>query len=563
MSKLYWYRTIVFLCVFCAVQAIDLSAQTFKRLHSFDAIDGANPLPGLIQATDGNFYGTTSLGGDTTCNNGIGCGTVFKITPEGTLTKLHVFELSDGQSPNGLIQLTDGNFYATTTTGGPLGAGTVFQITPTGKLTTLLGFTANDGENPNGLIQATDGNLYGTTVGGGISAPGCLDYEGNHFCGTVFKITPAGLTTLHRFDATDGANPMAGLIQATDGNLYGTTNGGGISASGCFDSENQQTCGSVFKITSAGKLTTLHRFDATDGGNPVAGLIEANDGNLYGTTLSGGTYGSGTVFKITPGGVLTVLHNFGYYAGGAIPNGAFPNGLIQATDGNFYGTTNAGGAYDYGTVFRITPTGKLTTLLSFDATDGANPNGLIQAPDGNFYGTTANGGGSNDGTVFRLSAGLGPFVETQSTSGKVGATVVILGSNLKDVTSVTFNGTSARFKVVSSTEITTTVPSDATTGKVKVKMSSGTLSSNVAFRVTPTISGFSPPSGPVGTSIVISGESFTGATSVTFGGVNARFTVDSYNQITADVPVGAKTGKIGVTTPGGTATSAGTFTVIM
>ena len=195
--------------------------------------------------------------------------------------------------------------------------------------------------------------------------------------------------------------------------------------------------------------------------------------------------------------------------------------LIQATDGNFYGTTTNGGAYLYGTVFKITPEGKLTTLHNFGSTDGAFPNGLIQATDGNFYGKASEGGASGDGTVFRLSAGLGPFVETQSTSGKVGATVIILGSNLKDVISVTFNGTSAKFTVVSSTEITTTVPSDATTGKVKVKTPSGTLTSNVAFRVTPTISGFSPPSGPVGTSVVITGESLTGTTSVTFGGVKA------------------------------------------
>ena len=157
--------------------------------------------------------------------------------------------------------------------------------------------------------------------------------------------------------------------------------------------------------------------------------------------------------------------------------------------------------------------------------------------------------------------GLGPFVETLPTSGKVGAAVKILGNNLKGSTSVTFNGKAATFKV-SSTEITTTVPSGATTGKVKVTTPKGMLTSNVKFRVTPTISSFSPASGPVGTSVVITGESFTGATSVTFGGVKATsFTVDSHTQITATVPTGAKTGKIGVATPGGTATSTGTFTV--
>ena len=204
----------------------------------------------------------------------------------------------------------------------------------------------------------------------------------------------------------------------------------------------------------------------------------------------------------------------------------------------------------------------LSTLHSFDLTDGANPfGGLVQDTNGTFYGTTPVGGTSTDGTVFSLAVGLGPFVETLPTSGKVAAAVTILGTNLTGTTGVSFNGTAATFTVVSSSEITTTVPSGATTGKVQVTTPGGTLSS-VVFRVTPVILSFLPTSGPVGTLVTITGNSFTGATSVTFGGVKATsFTVNSYTQITATVPAGAKTGKIGVTTPGGTATSAGTFTV--
>jgi uncharacterized repeat protein (TIGR03803 family) len=282
--------------------------------------------------------------------------------------------------------------------------------------------------------------------------------------------------------------------------------------------------------------------------------------------------GCGTVFEITTEGKLTPLYSFCSQTGCA--DGASPNGgLVQATNGNFYGTTSQGGAnvvpacttfeeFGCGTVFEITPGPKLTTLLRFDYTDGRGPNGLIQATNGNFYGATGGGGAKGDGTVFSLSVGLGPFIETRLTAGKVGAPVTILGNNLTHATSVTFNGTAATFTVVSSTEIKTNVPVGATTGKVKVKTPGGTLISNVPFRVTPSIASFSPRHGPVGTSVTISGESLTQATSVTFGGVAAtNFTVNSDTQITAVVPQGAKSGRIGVTTPGGTATSAFIFFV--
>lgn len=321
--------------------------------------------------------------------------------------------------------------------------------------------------------------------------------------------------------------------------------------------------GTVLKITAGGKLSTLYSFCAqtgcTDGYAPEAGLVQATDGNFYGTTYRGGAYGYGTVFKITPGGTLTTLHSFDS-TDGANP---YLGGLVQATDGNFYGTTYFGGTNNDGTIFKITSGGTLTTLHSFPYTDGVLPIGrLLPATNGTFYGTTTYGGANGHGTVFSISVGLGPFVETLPTSGKVGTAVIILGNNLTGATHVTFNSTAATLTVVSSTEIKTTVPSGATTGFVKVTTPTRTLTNNVKFRVTATISSFSPTSGPVGARVVISGESFTGATSVAFGGVKATtFTVNSYTQITATVPSGAKTGKIGVTTPSGTATSAGTFTV--
>jgi uncharacterized repeat protein (TIGR03803 family) len=214
---------------------------------------------------------------------------------------------------------------------------------------------------------------------------------------------------------------------------------------------------------------------------------------LYGTTGYGGTNpglygnGGGTVFKITPSGKLTTLYNF-CAQGGCVDGEAPIAGLVQVADGAFYGTTSSGGAYGYGTVFRITPSGALTTLYSFCAqsgcTDGEVPvAGLGQDTNGTFYGATWGGGAYGYGTVFSLSVGLGQFVKTLPTSARVGSAVRILGTNLTGATSVTFNGTAAAFTVVSRYLITATVPTGATTGKVEVVTPSGTLSSNVPFRV--------------------------------------------------------------------------------
>jgi uncharacterized repeat protein (TIGR03803 family) len=297
-----------------------------------------------------------------------------------------------------------------------------------GRLTTLYSFCSQtdcaDGSEPfAGLALDASGSLYGTTYIGGSNG-----------YGTVFKVSPSGaFTTLYSFCSEggcgDGKNPLAGLVQGTDGNFYGTTEFGGAS-----------NAGTVFKITSNGVLTTLHSFDFTDGYSPVAALIQSTDGNLYGTTHYGGVKGFGTLFKISLSGTLTTLHSFCYRAG--CPDGAYPVApLVQDTDGKFYGTTRFGGTND------------------------------------------ACSGGC--GTVFGLSMGLGPFVETRPIAGKIGAAIKILGTNLTGATSVTFNGTAAVFKVVSSSFITTTVPAGATSGNVQVVTPGGTLRSNVPFRVLP------------------------------------------------------------------------------
>ena len=316
---------------------------TLTTLYSFcsqpNCIDGGYPEAPLMQPTDGNFYGTTSWGG---ANGNAYYGTVFKITPAGALTTLYNFcsqhNCTDGRSPSaGLVQGTDGDFYGATPVAGSgcyiWGCGTIFKITAGGMLTTLYNFNNEDGSGPwAALEQARDGNFYGTTTWGGI-----------HYAGSIFTITPSGvLDQLYSFDGADGDSPSAALVQASDGSFYGTTSGGGT----YYD-------GTIFKITPDGALTTLYSFGGADGAHPYAGLVQASDGNFYGTTYNGGTHnncdnGCGTIFKITPAGVLTTLHSFNG------SDGAFPyGGLAQVSNGFFYGTTSAGGAYGLGTVFRV------------------------------------------------------------------------------------------------------------------------------------------------------------------------------------------------------------------
>jgi uncharacterized repeat protein (TIGR03803 family) len=418
-------------------------AQQLTTLYSFcqqsGCPDGAYPYAGLVQGADGNFYGTTYQGGTSVaCPAPAGCGTVFNITPAGVLTTLYNFcsqsGCTDGKLPYaGLILASDGNFYGTTYEGGNTnnneepGSGTVFKITPEGVLTTLYTFCSlqycADGAGPyDSLVQGIDGNFYGTTSGGG----------GPYGLGTVFKITPDGaLTTLYSFctqsECTPIGDPQGGLVQAGDGNFYGTTGGttGGTAYS------------AVFGITPSGALTYIYSFcqagsPCPDGVHPTDTLTLGSDGNLYGTTLYGGANQQlgfeepgGTVFSITTSGAHTVLYSFcGVGAYPACTDGADPaGGVIQASDGNFYGTTSEGGAYHSagnatgGTIFKITPAGALTTLYSFCAQsncpDGAYPQaGLIQASDENFYGTNPMGGVTSFcpgpspgcGTIFTLAA---------------------------------------------------------------------------------------------------------------------------------------------------------------
>jgi uncharacterized repeat protein (TIGR03803 family) len=358
MTKLNVYKRVCLFFLLGVGTAIASHAQTFTTLVNFHGTNGQWPwFMSLVQGLDGNLYGTTADGGAKSVYCYSGCGTIFNITPSGTLTKLYTFcgqlSCTDGAEPiGGLVQARDGNLYGTTFGNDK---GTIFKVTRSGTLTTLYTFcgqlNCTDGSGPeSALFQATDGNLYGTTYDGGANSRG-----------TIFKITTSGtFTTLYSFctqnNCADGANPVGALIEGTNGSLYGTTNAGGVNSSG-----------TVFRITREGMLTVLHRF-AGDGAGPLGGLVQGSDGNFYGTTNGGGGHSVGSVFRIASDGKGTLLHSFNGR------DGFSPvAGLIQATNGNFYGTTLGGGAHDLGTVFEITPAGALTTLYSFSGDDGVRP----------------------------------------------------------------------------------------------------------------------------------------------------------------------------------------------
>jgi len=473
-------------CVAFALLLTKIAAegQTFKTLVDFDGPNGSSSRTNLVQGHDGSLYGTTESGGDDDDNYG---GTVFKISPLGKLTTLYSFCSDDCAAlfPGASLAPTlQGAFYGVTREGGAYNGGTVFKITPEGKLTTLYNFCSQphcaDGSYAEaGLVLGTDGDFYGTTTYGGADPNGC-----NHVgCGTIFKITPDGkLTTLHSFHYSDGGYPGM-LIQASDGKFYGVAE---------YYYPDGRFTGTVFTITSRGAFATLHIFAPAEGG--PAALTQGIDGDFYGPTYNGGvgtycgTTGCGSIFKMTPDGTVTTIYSFCVQqdcADGAAPYG----GLVQATDGNFYGTTLSGENYGAGTLFQITPGGSLTTLHTFcsqhGCPDGALPfGGLSQSTYGALYGTTYYGGSQYyDGTIFGLDMGLGPFVAFVVPAGRVGATGGILGQGFSGTTSVAINGIQANFKVISDTYIKATVPPGATTGYVTVTTPTDVLTSNVPFRV--------------------------------------------------------------------------------
>ncbi len=512
------------LFVLCAAAA---SAQTYQELVDFVGANGCCPqYPTMMaQGRDGNLYGTTPTGGV----NSVGI--VFKITPAGSQTILYQFDTTHGSTPNGgLVLGVDGNFYGTTEFGGANSYGTIFKITPSGVLTVLYDFTGNaDGGYPVApLVLATDGNFYGTS-----------------YPGAAFKFSPSGTFTIINKIPTVSYGP---LLQASDGNFYGVTE-----FAGTF------SAGTIYKIAGS-TVTTLYNFDGTHGSYPIGGLVQGADGNLYGTTTAGGTTNAGVIYRITTAGILTVLVDFD----GVHPlNGyeAFA-GLVAGSDGNLYGATIWGGTSGYGEIFQMTIGGAYTALYNFVAASGDGAYSTpMQHTSGKLFGLTTRGGVAGKGGIYSYDSGISPFVSLVSTLGPVGATVGILGSGFTGTTQVQFNGTPASFRVLSDTYLTATVPSGES-GNVIVTTPSGILLSYKIYHVTPQIKTMAPTSGPVGSSVVLTGSGFIEARMITVGGVRVTaFIVNSDQKVTFTVPTGAKTGKVVLTTAGGKATSRSVFTV--
>jgi uncharacterized repeat protein (TIGR03803 family) len=379
-------------------------ALTFTTLISFNGTNGAGPVAGLVKGADGNFYGTAPNGGPNSN------GTVFAISSDGSFfTNFYNFTGgSNGAGPVGGLTIgTDGNFYGTTSGGGTSNCGTVFQLTPQGAFKQLAQLSGINGSNPVvALVQAPDGSFYGGAKYGGpypVTTSSGVGY------GTIFQVTTNSvLTTPVLFAGTNGANPTA-LVLANDGNFYGATTWGGNTAQVHFG------VGTLFRLSPDGTFTNLYLFTGlNDGGFPQASLVQGKDGIFYGSTQVGGTSQIGTIFKITTNGQFQSLLSFPSSSMGSYPYAA----MIQASDGNFYGTTFIGGdAVQHGTIFQITPAGGLTQVLQFSGTNGLYPgwnpqSPLAQGTDGNFYGTTSKGGVYNKGTVFRLSLPLSPVIKS-------------------------------------------------------------------------------------------------------------------------------------------------------
>ena len=350
----------------------------------------------LASAADGNFYGVTVLGGPT-YTGGPGppantFGTIFKLGPDGSLTTLAVFTPNIFHPEGNLLVASDGNFYGSAA-GGDFYQGAIYRASLAGVLTNVFSFSGSNGFGANELVQARDGDLYGTTTFDSPSLPQ-LGF------GTIFKVTTNGvLNLLFRFDGTNGCRPAAGLVEGPNGSLYGTTEAGGNGFNGSYGG-----WGTVFKITPDGGFSTLFAFDGTNGASPQAKLLVATDGYLYGTTYGGGSDNLGTVFKLSTSGELMRVVSFNG-TNGHTPMAA----LIQATDGNLYGTTSLGGRVNAGTIFQLTPDGVLKSLWDLTGFEGGQyPGRLVQGPDGSLYCITAAGGRPMDGNIVRLKVPMTP-----------------------------------------------------------------------------------------------------------------------------------------------------------
>jgi uncharacterized repeat protein (TIGR03803 family) len=495
---------------------IPAHAQTFSVLYNAPGGNGIGypAAEAVSQGRNGDIYTTSEQGGTID-------GTLFSFTPAGVVnivddTAFGYFTLS------GATVGADGDLYGTDQDGGTGVCGTancgrVYKVSPTGTLTVLHNFIGTDGQDPHAPpILGANGKYYGTAptsnAGSGIS--------------TAYSVTSSGtFTLLHTFTSAEGEQVYGGLVQGSDGNLYGTSATGGANG-----------FGTVFKMTTSGTVTVLHSFDGTDGNASYWPLIQASDGNYYGVTYTGGANNEGVIFKITSTGTYTILHSLNNANGdGQSPNSS----LVQGTDSKLYGVTAQGPSGVNGTIFSLTTTGTFKLLHTFSGTDGANPSTpLIQDTNGVFYGATSGGGTVSTcdggcGVIYSLNTGAKAFITLQSTSGNVGSKVGIFGQGFTAASVVKFNGVAATSVTrTGATYLTATVPSGASNGFVTVTTGSSTLTSTQKFTVHNSwASGAAMPTGALQSSAaVLGGEIYV------IGGANASGTVltevQTYNPTT-------------------------------
>ncbi len=477
------------------------AGQAVNTLYGFNPNngDGTGSNGGLMQASDGNFYGMTTYGGAS------GAGTIYRLTPAGVYTRLHSFspatppnyKNADGAFPQaGLVQASDGALYGVTLIGGTSGFGTLFRITLQGAFTPLYSFSFADanGDNPAcTLLVGPDGNLYGTTTSG---APGSVF----SFAARVFQATLSGtMTPLHTFNGgADGASSASSLIVGSDGALYGTTSGGGA-----------QGRGVVFRITTDGTESVLCSFGVNSGDPaiPQSGLTLGRDGNFYGAAYGGGANLYGALYKVTPTGTLTTLHSFGpavnninFPPFGTNPDGLYPVcTLVQLSDGWLYGSAPWGGINGFGTLYRVKPTGQFQLLYTFSSEvtvglnvpmvngDGAEPDAsLAVAKDGSLYGVTYAGGIEGEGVIYRFD--LGAPAVTLVTPASVNApspnlNIAVRGNGFTQNAIVNFNGQALTTQFVSSKALKATIPAAllATPRYSEVTVSQNRHDSNAYF----------------------------------------------------------------------------------
>jgi uncharacterized repeat protein (TIGR03803 family) len=459
----------IFFVMFLVCMFVGLSA----RAHAQDfgvvfAFRSGEPASTPVQGRDGYLYGT-AYGGEN------GCGSVYRMSTSGVGGTLFQFDGTAECGPiGGLTLATDGNFYGAAY-GGTANLGALYRLTSDGAYTVLYNFQGlSDGANPTYTpIQASDGSLYGVTYGVYQQSPG-----------TIYKFSSAGsVTTIFslNMDGSQGTIFSSPVTQAVDSNLYVTTFEGG-----------QFNCGTILKLTTAGELLSQYNFECKKNGeSPQGALLQATDGNLYGTTALGGYVtkrcgdGCGTIYQLTPDGVVTLIHlfqEFDWWDAYGVSGG-----LVEGTDGNLYGVSAEGGD-SYGTIYMSSTSGDETPIWGSSCASrggGCIPEtALMQDTNGTFYGTFTHGGAHEMGTLYSMDMGLDPFITFVQATGKAGGTAQILGQGLTGTTSVTFNGIAASsFQVNSDTSMTAVVPAAASTGPVVVTTPGGTLTSNISFRV--------------------------------------------------------------------------------